>query len=110
MKVVGEEGTSLEDFIIYLKAEYIDAVYLQQDAFHPVDCATPAERQQYMFHHLAGILDTPMKFADKAAARKFFQTLTQATKDWNRKPWKEPAFGELETRLQQMVAEVADYA
>ena len=110
MKVVGEEGTSLEDFIVYLKAEYLDAVYLQQDAYHPVDGATSAERQKYVFHHLAGILDTPMKFADKAAARKFFQTLTQATKDWNWTPQKAPAFGEIEARLQQMVAEVADYA
>ena len=39
MKVVGEEGTSMEDFIVYLKAEYLDAVYLQQDAFDPVDGA-----------------------------------------------------------------------
>jgi vacuolar-type H+-ATPase catalytic subunit A/Vma1 len=32
MKVVGEEGTSIDDFVVYLKAEYLDAVYLQQDA------------------------------------------------------------------------------
>ena len=30
MKVVGEEGTSIDDFITYLKSEFIDAVYLQQ--------------------------------------------------------------------------------
>lgn len=110
MKVVGEEGTSLADFVVYLKAEYLDAVYLQQDAYHPVDGATSAERQKYVFHHLAGILGTPMKFIDKAAARKFFQTLTQATKDWNWTPREAPAFGEIEVRLQQMVAEVTDDA
>jgi V/A-type H+-transporting ATPase subunit A len=49
MKVVGEEGTSMDDFVSYLKAEYLDAVYLQQDAYHEVDAATPAERQQYVF-------------------------------------------------------------
>ena len=107
MKVVGEEGTNLEDFIINLKAEYLDAVYLQQDAYHPVDGVTSAERQKYVFHHLAGIFDTPMKFADKAAARKFFQALTQTTKDWNLTPREAPAFGEIEARLQKMVAEVA---
>ncbi|MDZ4197982.1 MAG: V-type ATP synthase subunit A, partial [Kiritimatiellia bacterium] len=42
MKVVGEDGTSLDDFILYLKAEFLDAVYLQQDAFHEIDAATPA--------------------------------------------------------------------
>ena len=40
MKVVGEEGTSIDDFVLYLKAEYLDAVYLQQDAFDAVDGAT----------------------------------------------------------------------
>ena len=110
MKVLGEEGTSLADFIVYLKAEYLDAVYLQQDAYHPVDGATSAERQQYVFHYLAGILDMPMKFADKACARKFFQTLTQVTKDWNETPREASAFGEIEARLKQMVAEVTDDA
>lgn len=110
MKVVGEEGTSLADFVVYLKAEYLDAVYLQQDAYHSVDGATSAERQKYVFHYLAGILDTPMKFTDKAGARKFFQALTQVTKDWNETPREAPAFGEIEVRLQQMVAEVTDDA
>jgi len=110
MKVLGEEGTSLADFVVYLKAEYLDAVYLQQDAYHPVDGATSAERQQYVFHCLASILGTPLKFADKALARKFFQTLTQVTKDWNETPREAPAFGEIEARLKQMVAEVTDDA
>jgi vacuolar-type H+-ATPase catalytic subunit A/Vma1 len=33
----------IDDFVTYLKAEYLDAVYLQQDAFHEVDAATSAE-------------------------------------------------------------------
>ena len=41
MKVVGEEGTSLEDFTTYLKAEFLDAVYLQQNAFSETDASTP---------------------------------------------------------------------
>src|SRR6202041_1644849 len=31
MEVVGEEGTALEDLIIYLKSEFYDFVYLQQN-------------------------------------------------------------------------------
>ncbi|MGN0715184.1 MAG: V-type ATP synthase subunit A, partial [Anaerovoracaceae bacterium] len=33
MKVVGEEGTSIEDYITYQKGELLDAVYLQQNSF-----------------------------------------------------------------------------
>ena len=49
MKVVGEEGTSIDDFVLYLKSEYVDAAYLQQDAYHEVDGANDADRQKYVF-------------------------------------------------------------
>jgi len=110
MKVVGEEGTSIEDFTVYLKAEYVDAVYLQQDAFHPVDAATPADRQQYVFGRILKILKTSMTFESKDAARKFFQRLTQTTKDWNRAEQESGEFKSIEERIGAMVAEVADYA
>lgn len=125
MKVVGEEGTSIEDFIVYLKSEYVDAVYLQQDAYHEVDAATSARRQQYVFSRIAKILRTKMSFPDKDSARKFFQRLTQITKDWNRTPSEfdvkrrdvtESAekvgeeFHNIEAKIEKMVAEVTDYA
>ena len=49
MKVVGEEGTSLPDFTDYLKGEFFDFVYLQQNAFDKVDEATDEDRQKYIF-------------------------------------------------------------
>ena len=120
MKVVGEEGTTTEDFVMYLKAEYVDAVYLQQDAYHEVDSASSAERQKYVFSQIAKILKTRMAFKDKDEARKFFQGLTQTTKDWNREAMpgdrKDEAatagekFKAIEQSLEKMVAEVTDYA
>ncbi len=112
MKVVGEEGTSLDDFLLYLKSEYLDAAYLQQDAYHEVDGASSAERQQYVFNILVKILKAKMKFADKDAARSFFSRLTQTTKDWNRADMTaaKDEFKRLEGQLVQMLAEVTDYA
>ncbi len=49
MKVVGEEGISLPDYIGYLKGEFFDFVYLQQNAFDKVDESTDAQRQEYIF-------------------------------------------------------------
>lgn len=109
MKVVGEEGTSIDDFVTYLKAEYLDAVYLQQDAFHPVDAATSAERQKYVFARIYKILKTPMTFTEKDPARQFFQRLTQVTKDWNRVPMDSAEFKEIEARIEHMTAEVTAY-
>ncbi len=110
MKVVGEEGTPLEDFVIYLKGEFLDQVYLQQDAFDPVDGATTLKRQSYVFDRLHSFLQTSMTFADKDAARSFFQKLTQATIDWNRLAMDSDDFHHQEKRLEQLVADVTDYA
>jgi V/A-type H+-transporting ATPase subunit A len=83
MKVVGEEGTSIGDFSAYLKGEFLDAVYLQQNAFSEVDAATPADRQCEMFEIAEKAMLTEYPFTDKQVARKFFQGLTQAYIDWN---------------------------
>lgn len=110
MKVVGEEGTSIDDFVVYLKSEYIDNVYLQQDAFNEVDAATNAERQQYVFNRIVKIVRTAMSFEDKEAARRFYQSLTQLTKDWNRVRMDEEGFTSIEKKIEGMITEVTDYA
>ncbi len=110
MKVVGEEGTSMEDFVTYLKSEYLDSVYLQQDAYHDIDAACSADRQQYLFDKVYEILKTAMTFKEKENARGFFLKLTQITKDWNRVEFKSKEFKELEEQIFKSVAEVATNA
>jgi V/A-type H+-transporting ATPase subunit A len=107
MKVVGEEGTSLDDFLMYLKSEYLDAVYLQQDAYDAVDCATDRERQQYVFGVIMRVLRTKLGFDSKDAARQFFHRLTQATRDWNRVAMDAPEFKAQQQRIDAMLAEVS---
>jgi V/A-type H+-transporting ATPase subunit A len=106
MKVVGEEGTSIDDFVIYLKAEYLDAVYLQQNAFNDVDAATSAERQAFVFDIISDILHNSLNFKDKADARRFFHQLTQTTKDWNITPFDSEEFKSLGNKIKDMVSEV----
>jgi len=110
MKVVGEEGTSIEDFVVYLKSEYVDSVYLQQDAFNDIDCATSAERQQHVFSMISDFLGAPMQFKDKAAARRFFHQLTQTTRDLNRVSMDTDEFKSMEAKLREMVSEVTKSA
>ncbi len=83
MKVVGEEGTSLEDYIVYQKGEFLDAVYLQQNSFDPVDATVSVERQQDSFALLLDILRADLSLADKKEARTFFNDLRQRFLDWN---------------------------
>lgn len=105
MKVVGEEGTSMGDFSTYLKAEFLDAAYLQQDAFHDVDAATGGERQKHVYGTLVQWLRQDFRFANKDAGRTFFQRLLQAMIDWNRAPFGTPEFQAGEQKLAAMVQE-----
>ncbi len=110
MKVVGEEGTSSEDYLTYLKSEYIDSIYLQQNAFDPIDAASSAERQQNVFDVLYSLMTAPMEFKDKDAARNFFHRLTQATRDWNGFEMDTEEFKQQQQKLESMVKEAAGHA
>ena len=110
MKVIGEEGTSIDDFVLYLKSEYVDSTYLQQNAFNEVDAANSVERQKYVFGKLLKLLKTKLKFTDKAEARTFFQQLTQACRDWNGSEFQSDEFKNIEEQMTKKIAEVSDYA
>ncbi len=99
MKVVGEEGTSLADFTDYLKAEFLDAVYLQQNAFSDSDASTPVARQQTMFAVVEKALFTAYGFTGKDAVRRFFMELQQTFIDWNDTKAETDRFAELQKAL-----------
>ena len=83
MKVVGEEGTSIEDYIEYQKGELLDAVYLQQNSFDLVDAAVPPERQKNEFELLYKVLMSRFEIPSKKDVRAFFNELRQKFLDWN---------------------------
>jgi len=83
MTVVGEEGTSIEDFTTALCADFFDNVFLQQNAFDNVDGATPAERQGFAFDKLQEIIDLDFGFETKEQARKTIVQITDLMRNWN---------------------------
>ena len=105
MKVVGEEGTSLTDYMDYLKAEFFDFVYLQQNAFDAVDEATSKERQIYVFDFIYRILESDFVFEDKDTALRFFQRLRQLFKGWNSAPWRTGEFEEAEKEIRAVLSD-----
>jgi len=101
MKVVGEEGTSLEEFINYLKGEFLDDVYLQQNAFDKTDESTSAKRQQYVFDLIIDIIDQEFRFSDKQKARRFFQELRQLLINLNSSDFQTDEFKNIESAVRQ---------
>ena len=102
MKVVGEEGTSLEDYILYLKSEFLDAVYLQQNSFDEVDAAADVERQTYVFKMLLQILGSDFNLESKDDARTYFNQLRQKFIDWNYSEWQKADFKKNEADIQEL--------
>ena len=108
MKVIGEEGTAIEDFIVYLKSEFLDYVFLQQNTFDEIDGASSAERQKYMFDRVIRVLNTEFLFdGDKDAARRYFLELRQLFVDANYLAIDSAEFKQQEEEIEKKIAERA---
>ncbi len=103
MKVIGEDGTSMNDFVLYLKSELLDFVYLQQNTFDIVDACCTSERQNYLFDKMKHVLDSEFSFDDKDQARRYFMELRQTFIDWNYVP-----FEDAEEREQAVDAKIKE--
>ena len=66
MTVVGEEGTTIQDFTLMIKSEFFDSSYLQQNAFDRIDVATLRERQQFVFDKVLEVLNLDFEFEENA--------------------------------------------
>ena len=104
MKVVGEEGTSTEDYIAYLKSDFLDAVYFQQNSFDAVDSACVVERQAYVFKRIVEILGTNFALENKDDARDYFNKLRQTFLDWNYSEWQGEEFKKIEDDINKLYA------
>ncbi len=108
MKVVGEEGTSIEDYILYLKGEFLDFVYLQQNAFDPVDCSVSSARQNRVFRLVFSILGSKFTIKHKNEALNFFYKLRQKFIDFHSIPWDTPEFEAAYSEIENSCKEVVD--
>ena len=105
MKVVGEEGTSIEDYTVYLKAEMLDAVYLQQNSFDLIDANSTKERQRYVTDKLVYLLGSEYSLDNKDGARSFFNRMRQKFIDWNYTEFASEAFKKAEAEIDTLYAE-----
>jgi len=104
MTVVGEEGTSIEDFTVALKADFFDNCFLQQNAFDEVDGATSAERQIFVFDKLLEVIDLEFDFKDKNDARKTLLRVSDTFRNWNYAATDSDEYKKLLSRIDHFIA------
>lgn len=105
MEVVGEEGISIHDMQIYLKAELYDFAYLQQNAFDKEDAYCPLKRQIPLFLLINKIFDKNFAFASHDAARSFFLTLQNQLKNMNFIPFQTERYNEAFATIEELIHE-----
>ena len=105
MKVIGEEGTTLFDYIVYLKAEMLDAVYLQQNSFDAVEANCGKVRQNYVTDKLIYIMGSAYALTSKDDARAFFNRMRQRFIDWNYTEFQSDAFKAAEDEIDALYNE-----
>jgi V/A-type H+-transporting ATPase subunit A len=104
MEVVGEEGTAIDDMVVYLKAELYDFSYLQQNAFDKEDAYCPLKRQIHQFRLINRIFDTKFHFDTHDDAREFFLTLQNKVKNLNYMSFDSPEFKNVFVDLDEMIS------
>ena len=105
MEVVGEEGISIEDLIIYLKAELYDFCYLQQNAFDREDAYCPLKRQIPLFQLMHRIFNTAFVFDDHDGARSYFIELQNELKNLNFMPFESERYHKAYSSIEKRISE-----
>ncbi len=100
MEVVGEEGITLHDMIIYLKSELYEFCYLQQNAFDKEDAYCPLDRQIPLFQLIHRIFDAEFHFDSNDSARTFFLDLQNEIKNMNFIPFKSERYEKTLSRIE----------
>jgi V/A-type H+-transporting ATPase subunit A len=80
-QVTGEEGISIDDYVVMEAARFVDTVFLQQDAFDEIDASMPLERQKALFEQVYHMATRPYAFDEKEAVRKHFTKVSSLFKN-----------------------------
>ncbi len=105
MQVTGEEGVSVDDFITYQKAFFLDMVYLQQDAFDKVDCSCPIERQLALLDMVDEVIEGSFNIDDKDEIKRFFNRLTAQFKNLNYSKFNSPEYKKFTKEIDKLLDE-----
>lgn len=105
INILGDDGVPLEYHDRYWKAEIIDFVILQQDAFDKIDSNTPLERQRYMLEKVMSICDTNFHFDGFEQCSSYYKRIINALKQMNYSNFKSEEFYNYEKELETILNE-----
>ena len=105
INILGDDGVPLDYHQVFWKAEVIDFVILQQDAFDKIDCNTPLDRQKYMLDKVLEIYNTNFSFESFDEVNPYFKQIINVLKQMNYSVFESEDFKRHEKELNKIIEE-----
>ncbi|GAB6395607.1 MAG: V-type ATP synthase alpha chain [Bacteroidales bacterium] len=105
INILGDDGVPVSYHITFWKAELLDFVILQQDAFDEIDAVTPLERQKFLLDRVVGICRTEFKFETFTEVMEYFKKMINIFKQMNYSAYKSEQFYQFDTHLEELLNE-----
>jgi len=105
INILGDDGVPIEYHITFWKAEVIDFVVYQQDAFDKIDGVTSMERQRYILDLVMGICYTEFEFSGFAQIMEYFKRVINVCKQMNYSEFKSEQFEKYRQELEKILEE-----
>ena len=103
MTVLGEEGISIVDLTVSLKADFFDSVYLQQNAYDAVDADCSIDRQREVFVTVMELVQTDFHFLDRGSARRTLMSAASLFKQWNAMPFRSEEYLQMKQKIEEFI-------
>lgn len=103
INILGDDGVPIDYHQQFWKAEVIDFIILQQDAFDPIDSSTPVERQCYMMDLVLDLVKTNFNFETFEEVNPYFKGIINLLKQMNYSRFKSDEFLEYEQKLRELI-------
>jgi V/A-type H+-transporting ATPase subunit A len=107
INILGDDGVPVEYHVTFWKAELIDFVILQQDAFDEIDAVTPLERQEEIMNLVIDICHTEFKFEVFNEVMEYFKRMINIGKQMNYAPFKSERYYDYKEQMMDLLKERA---
>jgi len=105
INILGDDGVPMDYHQVFWKAEVIDFVILQQDAFDKIDAITPLKRQKYMLDKVLEIYNTEFTFDSFEEVNPYFKNIINQLKQMNYSAFESDDFKRHEKELYNIMEE-----
>ena len=105
INILGDDGVPIDYHQVYWKAEVIDFVILQQDAFDKIDRNSSMERQKYMLNKVLEIYNTEFDFESFDEVNPYYKRIINELKQMNYSDFESEEFVRHEKQLYTIIEE-----